>query len=209
MKLCFVAVIAGGVLIFAGCQSVPQAPPVVPDPVTETIVVTEPAPIGTVRVNASALNIRSEPSMSGEVLAQVDRGNDLPLLEAGESWMMVRLPDGRTGWAASRFLLRDGEKPVSPAQSRGNCPPDSDFAFASAPTPTFSDWELRADRGTVVVEVHVDAEGKVTSTKVIGNTTGDEALASRAEQEIASATFIAPVRNCVPIAFIYTYERSF
>lgn len=209
MKLCFTAVIAGAVLIVAGCQSVPPASPV--EPVaseTETVVATEPALIGIVTVNASALNIRSEPSMSGEILTQVDRGEDLPLLEVRESWMLVRLPDGRTGWGASRFFLRDGEKPASGVQRRGNCPPDSDFAFATEPTPTFSDWE-RGDRGDVVVEVHVDAEGNVTSTKVISNATGDESFASRAEQEIASATFIAPVRNCVPREFIYTYKRTF
>jgi uncharacterized protein YgiM (DUF1202 family) len=204
MRCLFLAAVAGAALIVASCQGVPSAPlasvPAPPAPESEV------PPIGTVSVNASALNIRSEASMTAGVLTQVRRGDRLPLLQTGESWMMVRLPDGRTGWAASRFLDRDGQRASSKAKRRGNCPPDSDFAFATAPMPAFSDSE---SPGSIVVEAHVDVDGHVQSTKVITNSTGDEALAFLTEREIKAATFIAPVRNCVAREFIFTYTRTF
>ena len=61
----------------------------------------------------------------------------------------------------------------------------------------------------VTVDAAVDARGNVTSTKLIGNTTGDEALGELAAREIREAKFAPPIRNCVPKAFIFTYKRSF
>jgi len=54
----------------------------------------------------------------------------------------------------------------------------------------------------------VNAQGTVTSTKVISNTTGAEALAVIAAREITAAKFAAPVCNCVARAFIFTYRRA-
>ena len=59
-----------------------------------------------------------------------------------------------------------------------------------------------------LVEV-LKRKGNVVSTRVVSNTTGDEALAAMAERELREAKFAPPVRNCVPKAFIYTYKRSF
>ena len=92
-------------------------------------------------------------------------------------------------------------------RSKGGCPPDSDYAFARTPVPSFSD---RNDKhGLVTVEVDVDASGNVLRTRLITNTTGDESLAFLTEREIKGAKFIAPIRNCVPQAFIFTYKRTF
>jgi uncharacterized protein YgiM (DUF1202 family) len=166
----------------------------------------QPPPPPKVTVNASALNIRSEGSMSAEILTQVKRGERLTLLEESESWMKVELPDGQVGWGASRFLLRDGETPKARTRRRGNCLPDSDFALSTAPTPAFSD---SGAHGVVVVEALVGTDGNVRSTEVVLNSTGDESLAFLTEREIKSATFIAPVRNCAAREFIYTYRRTF
>lgn len=191
------------VLTATACQAPPPPEPVAaPEPSAPQA----DAPRVDVTVDASALNVRIEPTLDAEVLTQVKRGTRLALLEAGDSWSKVELPDGRAGWAASRFLLRDGEKPAAKGKRRGNCLPDSDFAFATPPTPAFSDSGAKGD---VVVEAHVGANGKVKSTKLVTNTTGDEALAFLTEREIRSATFIAPVRDCAAREFIYTYKRTF
>ena len=47
------------------------------------------------------------------------------------------------------------------------------------------------------------------STKVLSNSTGDEALAFLAEREMKATKFIAPIRNCISRAFIFTYKRTF
>jgi hypothetical protein len=51
--------------------------------------------------------------------------------------------------------------------------------------------------------------GNVTRTKVVSNSTGDEALAFLAEREIKAAKFSPPIRNCAPREFVFTYRRTF
>jgi uncharacterized protein YgiM (DUF1202 family) len=203
MKLRSLAAAVGFALFVASCQTaLPPPPP--PQPAPAPPPPSEAAPIGTVRVTASALNVRAEASSDAEVIAQAKRGDRLPLLEATESWMKVKLSTGQTGWVASRFLQREGEKAAG-AKKRG-CPADSDFAFATTPTPNLSD---SAKHGLVVIDASVDTNGNVLSTKVIQNTTGDDSLAFLTEREIKSAKFIPPVRNCAVKAFIFTYRRTF
>jgi uncharacterized protein YgiM (DUF1202 family) len=188
---------------FASCQTAPSPPPA-PAPAPSPAAPVEAKPIGMVKVTASALNLRNEASSNADVIAQVKRGERLTLLEAGESWMKVRLASGQTGWAAARFLEREGEKAAP--RKKGSCLPDSDFAFATTPMPNLSDSR---HHGLVVVDATVDTKGNVISTKVIQNSTGDEALAFLTEREIKSAKFIAPVRSCVPKTFIFKYRRTF
>jgi uncharacterized protein YgiM (DUF1202 family) len=149
--------------------------------------------------------VRRDPSASGEVLTMVKRGEKLALLASTESWMKVRLESGETGWVSSQHVTRDGA-PAKPAKSRKGCPADSDYAFATTPVPNLSD---RSAHGLVVVEADVDVSGRVTSTRVISNSTGDETLGLLTQREIKGAKFIAPIRNCVPRAFIFTYKRTF
>ncbi|HEX6975863.1 MAG TPA: SH3 domain-containing protein [Vicinamibacterales bacterium] len=185
------------------------AAPPPPEPVAQPVAEPAAAPAeekvtGTVKVTASALNVRSEASADAEVVAQVKKGESLAVLHEDESWMKVRLADGSTGWVASRFVSRGGEK--KKAAKKGGCPPDSDFAFTETPTLAFSD---SGAHGLVVVEANVKVKGTVTSTKIVSNATGDEALAFLAQREIQSAKFSAPIRGCVPRAFIFTYRRTF
>ncbi|HEX7708307.1 MAG TPA: SH3 domain-containing protein [Thermoanaerobaculia bacterium] len=189
-------------LVSLGCGSpapAPTAAPSTPAPPLPSEVVLE-----TVEVTASALNVRRERSTESAVLTQVKRGTLLQVLTAGESWTQIRLADGRVGWVASRFVGPPGSTPA-PAR-RSGCQPDSDFAFVEAPSLTFSDSSAH---GLVVVEANVNASGSVTKTRIVSNNTGDEALGLLAEREIQRAKFSAPIRNCAPRAFIFTYRRTF
>jgi TonB family protein len=140
----------------------------------------------------------------------VKKGQTLSVLAEDESWMRVKLASGETGWVASRFVSRDGDKAASGKKKskakKTSCPADSDFAFVETPTLAFSETPKP---GMVVVEASVNTKGAVTSTKVVSNSTGDEALAFLAQREIRSATFAPPIRNCAPRAFIFTYRRTF
>jgi uncharacterized protein YgiM (DUF1202 family) len=159
------------------------------------------AAIGTVRVTATTLNVRRDASPSSDVVAQVRKGERLALLSDSDEWMRVRLGNGDTGWVSSQFVTREGAR-----SRRSGCPPDSDYRMVSSPTPSFSEGGAH---GLVTVEANVDARGSVTATRVMSNTTGDESLATTAEREIRNVRFVAPVRNCVPRAFIFTYKRAF
>ena len=207
------ALVALSLVAFLRCAS-----PAPPAPVEVEPVAPAPAPaarpaeervLRTVRVTASALNVRAEASTDASVVAQVKRGTSLDVLREDASWMKVRLASGETGWVASRFVSGGGESARRAAPSttrRGGCPPDSDYAFLETPRLAFSD---SGARGLVVVEATVNAKGSVTSTKVVSNGTGDPALAVLAEREIQGAKFSPPIRDCVARAFIFTYRRTF
>lgn len=180
-----------------------------PAPVQPAAPAPAPASLGTVRVTASALNVRREASTTAEVIAQLKRGEAMTLLEDGESWSKVRLANGETGYVSSRFIGSESTttaRPKARTTRKGGCPPDSDYAFVETPMLSFSDSSAH---GVVVVEATVSAKGDVQTTKVVKNDTGDPALAFLAEREIKKAKFSPPIRNCVARSFIFTYRRTF
>lgn len=187
-------------LLVLGACSTPPPPAPSPQPEQPETPAAEKV-IGTVRVTATTLNVRREASAGSEVVAQVRKGEKLSLLAAGEEWDRVRLGNGDIGFVAVQHVIREG------GSRRRGCPADADYAFVKTPTPAFS--EDNAHHGIVTVEASVDAHGEVTSTRVVSNTTGDEALGVMAEREIRQARFTPPIRNCAPRAFIFTYKRSF
>lgn len=193
-------------LALAACSSPPAPAPVVaPEPVA---VAAAPADLGSVRVTASAVNVRRDPSTDSAVLTQAKKNDKLTLLATTDDWSKVRLADGTIGWVASRFVGAEGaaaQPSRSSSSKRSGC--DTDFAFVKTPTPSFSDNPSK--HGLVVVDAYVSANGDVTSTKVISNDTGESSLAELAQREIRSAKFVAPKRGCVARAFIFTYKRSF
>ena len=192
------------VLFSVACASPPPPAPLpAPEPSRTTPVqATEERAIGTVRANASTLNVRAEASASAEVVSRVRRGEKLALLEDGGAWLRVRLANGTVGWVASQHVVREG----AAARPRRGCLPDSDYSFVAAPKPAFAEGSAH---GTVVVDAGVDSGGNVVSTRVMSNTTGDPSLAAMAEREVRQAKFAPPVRNCAAKAFIYTYKRTF
>jgi hypothetical protein len=195
-------------ILFAACASTPPnstpppalAPPVVSKPVEEAV-------IGAARVVTNTLNVRSAPSLDGEILTQIKKNDRLAILQSGDDWIRIRLADGTIGWVSRALIAIDGQSVARAAKPRkSGCPIDSDFHFARTPTPVFSD---SSRHGLVVVEAHVDTKGDVVSTKLVSNTTGDESLAFLAQREMKESKFVAPVRNCVAREFIFTYRRSF
>jgi len=196
----------------AACSSSstpPPAPAVETPPATAEAPSPEPPPVGVVRVTASTLNVRRQPSTTADVLQKVSEGARLTLLSVGNDWMQVQLPNGSRGWVSSAFVTRDDAAPKRTARTpkrRDGCAPDSDYRFTKTPTPRFSD---SGAHGLVVVEAMVDKNGNVQSTRLVSNSTGDETLGFLAQKELKEARFEAPVRGCVARSFIFTYTRTF
>lgn len=201
--LCIVALYA------AFCAAPPPARPPVSTPEPQPAAEARPQPAesaaGSGRVNASLLNVRSEPSMSGEVIGHARRGERVAILAQSGDWLRVRLGGGEVGWVSAQHIARD-DAAATAARGRRGCPPDSDYRFVTAPRPSFSEGGAH---GVVTVEANVDARGNVTSTRLVSNTTGDESLAAIAAREVTAAKFAAPVRNCTARAFVFTYRRAF
>jgi uncharacterized protein YgiM (DUF1202 family) len=199
--------VALALAVLVRCAAPPPAPVPAPEPPPPAPAApTEPAAVGNVRVTTATLNVRREPATTGEILAQVKRNERLALLATRGDWSNVRLADGTTGWVSSKLVTSDLPSNAG-SRRRGNCLPDSDYRFTQAPVPSFSDTQTA--HGVVTVDASVDARGTVTSTRLVANTTNDPSLAALAEKEIRNAKFAAPVRNCEPKAFIFTYKRSF
>jgi SH3 domain protein len=50
------------------------------------------------------LTLRTGPSIENKILAVIESGQQLELLEAGKEWSRVQLPNGQEGWVLSRYL---------------------------------------------------------------------------------------------------------
>jgi TonB family protein len=203
-----VLTVAVCVLVVFACAAPPAPvsppaapPPPPPEPVQQRV-------IGVARVTASALNVRVEPATDADVIGQLKKGTSVDVLADDDSWTKVRLATGEVGWVASRFLSSGDAAKKSAAKTprRKGCPGDSDYAFVETPALAFSD---SGAHGLVVVEANVNASGKVTGTKVVSNSTGDDALGFLAQREIRSAKFSPPIRDCATRSFIFTYRRTF
>ncbi|HEX6099788.1 MAG TPA: SH3 domain-containing protein [Thermoanaerobaculia bacterium] len=202
--------LALSLIVVCRCAAPPPPEPM-PEPVAPRAAVVREAQegekvIGTVRVTASALNVRAEASTEAGVVTQVKKGQALDVLREDDAWVKVRLASGETGWVASRFVSSGSAPARTTAKKRSGCPADSDYAFTETPMLAFSD---SGAHGMVVVEAAVNAKGVVTATKVLSNGTGDDALGFLAEREIKGAKFSPPIRDCVPRSFIFTYRRTF
>jgi uncharacterized protein YgiM (DUF1202 family) len=193
------------IVALAACQSSqpPPSPPVARPP--STPVTTIEGPTESLVVLSTTLNVRVEPSTSGPIVAKLSRGERVMVLKREGAWSRVQTSAGDIGWVSSE-LIGSSAKRGTRARTKSGCPADREFAFDHTPTPSFSQ---EGAHGLVVVEAGVDVDGNVRSTRVVSNSTGDPAMAARAEKELKTAKFIVPIRNCVPRAFIYTYKRSF
>lgn len=184
------------------CKSAAPPPPSAPPPAPEIVEPVRPPepppppPPTTLRVTGSTLNVRGGPSAGSAVVAKVRKGDRLTLLEEQPDWLRVALPSGKEGWVAARYVRK--EEP---------CLPDAAPQILDAPPLAFD--ATAAGRGRVVVQAHVAADGSVVSTKVLENSTGDAALAEQATAEVKRIRFVAPVRNCRKVAFLYNYTRNF
>jgi SH3 domain protein len=50
------------------------------------------------------LTLRTGPSIENKILDVIESGQQLELLEPGEEWSRVQLPNGKEGWVLSRYL---------------------------------------------------------------------------------------------------------
>ncbi len=64
-------------------------------------------------VSAMRVNLRAGPSGNEEVLALVSEGQFVRLRARCGMWSNIVLPDGRSGWMATRFISDQSDKAVS------------------------------------------------------------------------------------------------
>lgn len=187
-----------GALVTGCATAPPPAPPTPSAPAEVPAAAPEQKPSAPpvhVRVTASKLNVRQRPALDAPVVASAKKGDELLVIGEQADWLQVRVADV-VGWVAGRHVKR--QEP---------CLPDKTTAEILNPPPlVFAEGN---SRGRVVLEASVDASGAVVSTRRLESTTGDEALIKRAEDELKQLRFSPPTRRCRPMAFVYTYTRTF
>ncbi|QUL98767.1 MAG: DUF3794 domain-containing protein [Candidatus Fermentithermobacillus carboniphilus] len=69
--------------------------------------VTRGKPVCTGTVTANLVNVRQGPGMTFAVIAQVNAGTQVTVLEVQPDWLKVRLPSGQEGWIFAQFVKHD------------------------------------------------------------------------------------------------------
>jgi TonB family protein len=191
----FVPILLG---LIGGCKTAAPPPPPASAPV-EVAPAAKAKPVPpeeTVRVTASRLNVRSQPTTAGATVARVKKGERLLVLGRDEDWVQVKLADGTSGWVSGAYVRKDEL-----------CPGDKANAELLSDVPL--SFNQGAAIGRVVIEATVSSSGSVASTRVVQDTTGAPELLERALTEVRAFQFAPPIRNCKPAPFIYTYTRNF
>ena len=68
----------------------------------------QPAPTYLIRDSAApCLRLRPEPNTATSPIDCIPPGTQVTVLDSAPYWRQVRLPDGREGWAAKKFLEPD------------------------------------------------------------------------------------------------------
>jgi SH3 domain protein len=52
------------------------------------------------------ITFRSGPGMDRKILEYLTTGDHMELIEDGEEWVLVRLPDGREGWVMKQYITK-------------------------------------------------------------------------------------------------------
>jgi N-acetylmuramoyl-L-alanine amidase len=60
------------------------------------------ADYGTITVHS--LNVRSDNTLNGEVIAKVEKGDKYPIVEENNNWYKIELSDGSKGWVAGWYV---------------------------------------------------------------------------------------------------------
>lgn len=76
----------------------------------------------TVTVHTDSLTVRNEPSLKGEFITSIQRGEQYPYVKKEGEWIQILLPNGREGWVADYLVAvnENQEKLTSEDSSKEN-----------------------------------------------------------------------------------------
>lgn len=169
-----------------GCATPPApAPSVQPD---EQV-------LAMLTIAADDVPVYAQPSSNAAVVASLQSGARLGLLERQGEWLLVNTSSGMRGYVQASSL-------ISP-----QCTADRPVPVI-AEEPVFR-FDLRPPHGRVVLEADYAADAQLTGTRVLENTVGDPAYEQRALDDLRRIRFLPPTENCTPRPFVYTFTRQF
>jgi len=81
---------------------------VIPTPIASVSAIIKP-PVLTVLILETPtgfLNVRSENSLSGSVIAKINPGENYELISQKDNWFEIKLKDGKTGWISNQYAKK-------------------------------------------------------------------------------------------------------
>jgi hypothetical protein len=170
-----------------GCVTIPPAPA----PSTQA----HEQVLANLTVAAAGIPVYAQPSSDAAVVASLQSGARLALLERQGEWLFVKTSSGMRGYVQSSLL-------VSPQCTADRPVP----VIVEEPIFRFDD---RPPHGSIVLETEYAADAQLTGTRVLENTVGDPSYEQRALDDLRSIRFLPPTENCTPRPFVYTFTRQF
>lgn len=146
-------------------------------------------------VAAADVPVYAQPSSNAAVVASMQSGARLGLLERQGEWLLVRTTSGMRGYVHSSSL-------VSP-----QCTADRPIPVI-VEEPVFR-FDARPPHGRVVLEAEYAADAQLAGTHVLENTVGDPSFEERALDDLRRIRFLPPTEDCTPRPFVYTFTRQF
>ena len=170
-----------------GCVSTPPTPA----PSTQA----QEQVLANLTVAAADVPVYSQPSSDAVVVASVQAGARLALLERQGEWLFVKTSSGMRGYVQSSLLL-------------------SPLCTADRPVPVIVEepifrFDDRPPHGRIILEADYAADAQLTGTRVLENTVGDSSYEQRALDDLRRIRFLPPTENCTPRPFVYTFTRQF
>ena len=62
------------------------------------------------KVNATILNVRSIPSLKGDIVSRLENGEEVKVISTQDDWTEIQLKNQEKAWVASRYLEIEGQK---------------------------------------------------------------------------------------------------
>lgn len=146
-------------------------------------------------VAAADVPVYAQPSSNAAVVASLQSGARLSLLERQGEWLLVKTSSDIRGYVQSSSL-------VAP-----QCTADRPVPVI-VEEPVFR-FDERPPHGSVVLEAEYTADAQLAGTRVLENTVGNPSYEQRALDDLRRIRFLPPTEDCTPRPFFYTFTRQF
>jgi len=165
--------------------------------------VTPPAPstrpqeeaLAMLTVAAADVPLYAQPSSDAPVVASLQSGERLGLLQRQSDWLFVETSSGVRGYVQSSSLVTR------------QCTADRPLPLI-VEEPLFR-FDGQPPHGRVVLEADYAADARLIGARVLENTVGDPSYEQRALDDLRKIRFLPPTEGCTPRPFLYTFTRQF
>jgi len=176
-------------LVLTACSK-PEAPPAQDDTDTRT-------PIAVEYVRGAELSVHAKADDASPVVSKYGASESVSILSRKGDWVEVRTASG-SGWAHAGELATGSEMTQPGGGGADNITP----RFLVAPEPV----SQPGAGGDITLEADVSSSGEVFAVRVIGNTTGSEALAQRNISSLQKAKFAPIIKHGQRMPFTYEHR---